>query len=68
VARTAELSLKTAAALGVPRLHLHTAEVVDGKGGPTAIPRHRRDVGDGDPYAATHRQVEALDAFRRAFS
>ena len=31
VVRTAELSIKAAETLGVPRLNLHTAELVDGK-------------------------------------
>lgn len=38
VVRTAELSIKAAAALGVSRLNLHTAELVDGQ---AARPRHR---------------------------
>ncbi|MDT5004579.1 MAG: hydroxypyruvate isomerase [Mycobacterium sp.] len=38
VVRTAELSIKAARTLGVPRLNLHTAELVDGK---AARPRHR---------------------------
>ena len=38
VVRTAELSIKAAETLGVPRLNLHTAELVDGK---AARPRHR---------------------------
>ena len=38
VVRTAELSIKAAQTLGVPRLNLHTAELVDGK---AARPRHR---------------------------
>jgi len=38
VIRTAELSVKAAETLGVPRLNLHTAELVDGK---AARPRHR---------------------------
>ncbi|GFG51012.1 hydroxypyruvate isomerase [Mycolicibacterium agri] len=38
VVRTAELSLKAAETLGVPRLNLHTAELVDGK---AARPRQR---------------------------
>jgi hydroxypyruvate isomerase len=38
VVRTAELSVKAAQTLGVPRLNLHTAELVDGK---AARPRHR---------------------------
>jgi hydroxypyruvate isomerase len=38
VVRTAELSLKAAEVLGVPRLNLHTAELVDGN---AARPRHR---------------------------
>ena len=31
VLRTAELSIKAAATLGIPRLNLHTAELVDGQ-------------------------------------
>jgi hydroxypyruvate isomerase len=38
VVRTAELSIKAAETLGVPRLNLHTAELVAGK---AARPRHR---------------------------
>lgn len=38
VVRTAELSLKAAETLGVPRLNLHTAELVDGQ---AARPRQR---------------------------
>ena len=38
VVRTAELSIKAAETLGVPRLNLHTAELVDGK---AARPHHR---------------------------
>ena len=38
VVRTAELSVKAAQTLGVPRLNLHPAELVDGK---AARPRHR---------------------------
>src|SRR4051794_13000851 len=38
VVRTAQLSVKAAETLGVPRLNLHTAELVDGK---AARPRHR---------------------------
>jgi hydroxypyruvate isomerase len=38
VVRTAELSIKSAEILGVPRLNLHTAELVDGK---AARPRYR---------------------------
>jgi hydroxypyruvate isomerase len=38
VLRTAELSIKAAQTLDVPRLNLHTAELVDGK---AARPRHR---------------------------
>ena len=38
VVRTAELSIKAAQTLGVPRLNLHTAELVDGK---AARPRNR---------------------------
>src|ERR1700760_3895026 len=38
VVRTAELSIKAAEILGVPRLNLHTAELVDGK---AARPRQR---------------------------
>ncbi len=38
VVRTAELSIKAAETLGVPRLNLHTAELIDGK---AARPRYR---------------------------
>jgi hydroxypyruvate isomerase len=38
VVRTAELSIKAAETLGVPRLNLHTAELVEGK---AARPRYR---------------------------
>ncbi len=38
VVRTAEMSLKAAETLGVPRLNLHTAELIDGQ---AARPRHR---------------------------
>lgn len=40
VVRTAELSIKAADSLGVTRLNLHTAELVDGQ---AARPRHRAD-------------------------
>lgn len=42
VVRTAELSIKAAEKLGVPRLNLHTAELVDGK---AARPRQRATGG-----------------------
>jgi hydroxypyruvate isomerase len=38
VVRTAELSIKAAVTLGVPRLNLHTAELVEDK---AARPRYR---------------------------
>ena len=42
VVRTAELTIKAAETLGVPRLNLHTAELVDGK---AARPPPPRDTG-----------------------
>jgi len=54
VVRTAELSIKAAEALGVPRLNLHTAELVDGK---AARPRHRAA---GEMWLSALRALERI--------
>jgi hydroxypyruvate isomerase len=54
VVRTAELSVKAAGALGVPRLNLHTAELVDGK---AARPRHRAT---GEMWLTAQRTLERI--------
>jgi hydroxypyruvate isomerase len=54
VVRTAELSVKAAGALGVPRLNLHTAELVDGK---AARPRHRAT---GEMWLTAQRALERI--------
>jgi hydroxypyruvate isomerase len=54
VVRTAELSIKAAEALGVARLNLHTAELVDGM---AARPRHRAD---GEMWATALRTLERI--------
>ncbi len=54
VVRTAELSIKAAQTLGVPRLNLHTAELVDGK---AARPRHRAT---GDMWLTAQRTLARL--------
>jgi hydroxypyruvate isomerase len=54
VVRTAELSIKAAETLGVPRLNLHTAELVDGK---AARPRHRAS---GDMWLTAARALERI--------
>jgi hydroxypyruvate isomerase len=54
VVRTAELSIKAAETLGVPRLNLHTAELVDGK---AARPRHRAT---GEMWLSAHRALERI--------
>ena len=57
VVRTAELSIKAAEMLGVPRLNLHTAELVDGKAArPPATARPAR-CGDGAARAGAHRRA-----------
>ncbi|MFG1933944.1 TIM barrel protein [Mycobacterium sp. NPDC048908] len=54
VVRTAELSIKAAKTLGVPRLNLHTAELVDGK---AARPRYRVD---GTMWTSALRTLERV--------
>ena len=54
VVRTAELSVKAAETLGVPRLNLHTAELVDGK---AARPRHRAT---GEMWLTAQRALERI--------
>ena len=54
VVRTAELSIKAAETLGVPRLNLHTAELVDGK---AARPRYRPT---GQMWATAVRSLERI--------
>src|SRR5690349_17253635 len=54
VVRTAELSIKAAETLGVPRLNLHTAELVDGK---AARPRYRVD---GTMWTSALRTLERV--------
>lgn len=54
VVRTAELSIKAAETLGVPRLNLHTAELVDGQ---AARPRHRAN---GQMWATAIRTLERI--------
>jgi hydroxypyruvate isomerase len=54
VVRTAELSIKAAETLGVPRLNLHTAELVDGQ---AARPRHRAT---GTMWATALRTLERI--------
>jgi len=54
VVRTAELSIKAAETLGVPRLNLHTAELVDGK---AARPRYRAD---GTMWTTALRTLERI--------
>jgi hydroxypyruvate isomerase len=54
VVRTAELSIKAAETLGVPRLNLHTAELVDGK---AARPRQRAT---GEMWLTAHRALERI--------
>jgi hydroxypyruvate isomerase len=54
VIRTAALSIKAAETLGVPRLNLHTAELVDGK---AARPRFRAT---GEMWATALRALERI--------
>jgi hydroxypyruvate isomerase len=54
VVRTAELSIKAAETLCVPRLNLHTAELVDGK---AARPRYRAD---GQMWTTALRTLERI--------
>lgn len=54
VVRTAELSIKAAETLGVPRLNLHTAELVDGQ---AARPRLRAT---GQMWLTAHRTLERI--------
>jgi hydroxypyruvate isomerase len=54
VVRTAELSIKAAGTLGVPRLNLHTAELVDGK---AARPRQRAT---GEMWLTAQRALERI--------
>ena len=54
VVRTAELSIKAAETLGVPRFNLHTAELVDGK---AARPRYRPT---GQMWATAVRSLERI--------
>jgi hydroxypyruvate isomerase len=54
VVRTAELSIKAAETLRVPRLNLHTAELVDGK---AARPRYRAN---GEMWTTALRTLERI--------
>src|SRR5215218_3286129 len=54
VVRTAELSIKAAETLGVPRLNLHTAELVDGN---AARPHYRAT---GEMWATAIRTLERI--------
>jgi hydroxypyruvate isomerase len=54
VVRTAELSIKAAETLEIPRLNLHTAELVDGK---AARPRHRAT---GEMWLTALRTLERI--------
>ena len=54
VVRTAELSIKAAETLNVPRLNLHTAELVDGQ---AARPRHRAT---GEMWLTAARALERI--------
>lgn len=54
VVRTAELSIKAAEVLGVPRLNLHTAELVDGQ---AARPRQRTT---GEMWLTAARALERI--------
>src|SRR3954465_4737123 len=54
VMRTAELSIKAAETLGVSRLNLHTAELVDGK---AARPRYRAN---GEMWTTALRTLERI--------
>src|SRR5215468_9375162 len=54
VVRTAELSIKAAEVLGVPRLNLHTAELVDGQ---AARPRQRAT---GEMWLSAQRALERI--------
>ncbi|HKV18105.1 MAG TPA: TIM barrel protein [Mycobacterium sp.] len=54
VVRTAELSIKAAETLGVARLNLHTAELVDGT---VARPRHRAT---GEMWLTAQRALERI--------
>ena len=54
VVRTAELSIKAAEILGVPRLNLHTAELVDGK---AVRPRYRAT---GEMWTTAVRTLERI--------
>ena len=54
VVRTAELSIKAAETLGVPRLNLHTAELVDGQ---AARPRLRAT---GQMWLTAQRALERI--------
>jgi hydroxypyruvate isomerase len=56
VVRTAELSIKAAEKLGVTRLNLHTAELVDGQ---AARPRHRST---GQMWLTAARTLERIGA------
>ena len=60
VVRTAELSIKAAETLGVSRLNLHTAELVDGK---AARPRHRAT---GEMWLTALRTLERIGALGAA--
>ncbi len=54
VVRTAELSVKAAETLGVPRLNLHTAALIDGR---AARPRHRTT---GQMWLTAQRALERI--------
>lgn len=60
VVRTAELSIKAAETLGVTRLNLHTAELVDGH---AARPRHRTT---GQMWLTAARTLERIGALGAA--
>src|SRR6478672_10685948 len=60
VVRTAELSIKAAQTLGVPRLNLHTAELVDGK---AARPRNRAT---GEMWLTAQRTLARLGELGKA--
>jgi hydroxypyruvate isomerase len=60
VVRTAELSIKAAETLGVSRLNLHTAELVDGK---AARPRYRAT---GEMWLTALRTLERIGALGAA--
>ena len=62
VVRTAQLSIKAAETLGIPRLNLHTAELVDGK---AARPRYRAT---GEMWLTAARTLERIGELGAAAS